>query len=160
MHFKSHKLISSNVKRHTKSKRGRTLSCSTTIFSSVYNISICSCLCATETIHQSSGSVGCPPLCSGQSGHNDEGRAGRDASWEINTSGNKMQTQQLLQRNCVCVEVCECDSACEVQLKSPVKKGELKQITFSNKVSVQIYLCVWKGRVRRWCSSHGQQICG
>ena len=125
---------------------------------------------------QSRGSVGCPPLRSGQSGHNDEGRAGRDARQEINTSGNKMQTQQLLQRNwfgaCVCVRervcVCvwlsgwasACDSACEVHLKSPVEKGELKQITFSNKVSVQIYLCVVEGggRVGRWCSSHNQRI--
>lgn len=45
---------------------------------------------------QSGSSVGCPPLCSGQ---NDEGRVGLDAKQEINTSGNKMQTQQLLQRN-------------------------------------------------------------
>lgn len=56
---------------------------------------------------QSRGSVGCSLLRSEQSGHNDAGRAGRDARQEINTSGNKMQTQQLLQRNrfvlCVCV---------------------------------------------------------
>lgn len=56
---------------------------------------------------QSSGSVSCPPLCSGQCGHNDEGRAGLDARQEINTSGNKMQTQQLLQRNWFALCVCE-----------------------------------------------------
>lgn len=36
---------------------------------------------------QSNGSVGCSLLCSGQSGHNDEGRGGPNAKQEINTSG-------------------------------------------------------------------------
>ena len=121
---------------------------------------------------QSRGSVGCPPLRSGQSGHNDEGRAGRDARQEINTSGNKMQTQQLLQRNwfgaCVRERVCVCDWVGErvhvirhVKCISKVlsRRVNWSKLHFQTR-SVFKYICVlWRGgRVGRWCSSHNQRI--
>lgn len=59
---------------------------------------------------QSGGGVGRPSICSGQSGHNDEGIAGHCARQTINTLGNKMQTSNCGRETdllcmCVCVRV-------------------------------------------------------
>lgn len=108
---------------------------------------------------QSSGSVSCPPLCSGQCGHNDEGRAGLDARQEINTSGNKMQTQQLLLRNwfavCVCERVSErvCVPFCMWTAPQETRQegtAETNDI-FSARSLLKCIDCVESERIRRRC---------
>lgn len=56
------------------------------IFISLLHIDLFLFICKRYNL-QSNGSVGCSLLCSGQCGHNDEGRGGRNAKQEINTSG-------------------------------------------------------------------------
>lgn len=155
----SHKLII-NVKRRG---RKRKLLCSTTTFSPVYNISIGSCLCATETISSPAAVLAVLRSVLDRVGIMTREEQGmmpgkKSIPQEIRCKPSSCCRETDLACAFVCVWVSGwetvCDSACEVQLNSPVEKGELKQITFPNKVSVQMYLCVRKGRVRRWCSPH------